>query len=112
MENKVARTSLRLRTGQERQRAQSEACRRRLEGLLNGDSSGSARLAAADGRINHALADAIERHATKDLGVSGVLKRAGVVCHPESEPQKKIALDTEQDWTPYPSVSYGGSSAH
>ena len=38
-------------------------------------------------------------------------KRASVVCHPESESQKKIMLDTEQDSTPRPSVSYGGSSA-
>ena len=38
-------------------------------------------------------------------------KRASVVCHSESEPQKKITLDTEQDSTPHPSVSYGGSSA-
>ena len=63
MENKVARTYLRradferwglsegcpgcryLRTGQGRQQAHSEACRRRIEGLLKGDPSGSARLA-------------------------------------------------------------------
>ena len=62
MENKVARTNLRradfeqwglregcpgcryLRTGQERQQAHSEPCRRRIEGLLKGD--------AADERIN------------------------------------------------------------
>ena len=48
---------------------------------------------------------------TKDPAMRGILKRASVVCHPESEPQKKIALDTEQDSTPYPSVSHGGSSA-
>ena len=47
--------------------------------------------------INRALAEAVERHATKDPGMRGILKRASVVCHPESEPQKKIALDTEQD---------------
>ena len=40
-----------------------------------------------------------------------MLKRASAACHPESESQKKIALDTEQDSTPRPSVSYGGSSA-
>ena len=40
----------------------------------------------------------------------GILKRASVVCHPESEPQKKIALDTEQDSTPNPSVCCGGCS--
>ena len=84
MENKVARTYLRradferwglsegcpgcryLRTGQGRQQAHSEACRRRIEGVLKGDSSGSARLAAPDDRINRALADAVERHAAKD----------------------------------------------
>ena len=41
----------------------------------------------------------------------GILKRASATCHPESESHKKIALDTEQDSTPHPSVSYGGSSA-
>ena len=41
----------------------------------------------------------------------GILKRAGVVCHPESEHQKKIAMDAEQDPTPHRSVSHGGSSA-
>ena len=72
---------------------------------------GAARLAAADERINRALADAVERHAAKDPGVRGILKRASATCHPESESQKKIALDTEQESTPRPSVSYGGSSA-
>ena len=66
MENKAARTYLRradfeqwglsegcpgcryLRTGQGRQQAHSEACRRRIQGLLKGDSAGSVRLAAAD----------------------------------------------------------------
>ena len=42
------------------------ARRRRIEGLLKGDPVGSARLAAADEKINRALADAIERHATKE----------------------------------------------
>ena len=78
--------------------------------MLRGDSSGSARLAAADERINRALADAVEGHATKDPGTRGILKRASVVCHPESEPRKKIALDTEQDLPPHTPVSYGGSS--
>ena len=68
-------------------------------------------MVAADERINRALADAVDRHATRDRGMRGMLKRASVVCHPESDPQKKIALDTEQDATPHPSVSYGGSSA-
>ena len=57
---------------------------------------GAARLAAADERINRALVDAVERHAAKDLGVRGVLKRVGATYHSESESQKKIALDTEQ----------------
>ena len=43
-----------LGTGQGRQRAHSEACRRRIEALLGGDSSESARLAATDERINRA----------------------------------------------------------
>ena len=129
MENKVARTYLRradfeqwglsegspgcryLRTGQGRQQAHSEACQRRTEDLLKGDPVGSARLAAADERINRALADAVERHATKDPGVRGILKRASVVCHPESDSQKKIARDTEQHPIPHPSVTHGGSSA-
>ena len=38
-------------------------------------------------------------------------KRTSAVCHPESESQQKIALDTEQDPIPHPSVSHGGSSA-
>ena len=103
MESKVARTYLRradfeqwglsegcpgcpgyryLRTGQGRQQAHSEACRKRIEGLLKGDSLGAARLAAADERINRALADAVERQAAKD---PGILKRASATCHPESE---------------------------
>ena len=63
---------------------------------------GAARLAGADERINRALADAVERHSAKDPGVRGTLKRASATCHPESEPQKKIALDTEQESTPRP----------
>ena len=78
---------------------------------MKGDSAGSARLAAADERIHRALADAVERHAAKDPGARGILKRASATCHPESESLKKIALDTKQDSTPHPSVSYGGSSA-
>ena len=123
MENKVARTYLRradlehwglsegcpgcryLRTGKGRQQTHSEACQRRIEDLLEGDPVGSARLAAADERINRALADAVERHATKDPGVRGILKRTSVVCHLESELHKKIELDAEQDSTPRPSVS-------
>ena len=72
---------------------------------------GAARLAAADERINRAPADAMERRAAKDPGVRGILKRASATCHPESESPKKIALDTEWESTPRPSVSYGGSSA-
>lgn len=72
---------------------------------------GAARLAAADERINRALADAVESHAAKDPGARGILKRASASCHPESESQKKIALDTKQESAPSPSVSHGGSSA-
>ena len=97
MENNVARTFLRrahferwdlsesclgcpyMRTGRVRQQAHSEACRRRNESVLRGNSSGSGRLAAADDRINRVLADAVARHATKDPGVRGVLKRSGVL---------------------------------
>ena len=43
-------------------------------------------MAAADERINRALADAGERHATKNPGMRGILKRASVVCYPKSEP--------------------------
>ena len=71
-----------------------------IEGLLKRDRARSARLAAAGERINPALADAVERYATKDKRMRGTLKRASVVCYPESEPQKRIALDTEQDSTP------------
>ena len=102
MENKAAKTYLRRadferwglsevcpgcrykRTGQGLQQAHSEACRRRIESLLEGDSSRSARLAAA-------LADAVERHATMDPGARGILERASVVCHPEPELQKTTA---------------------
>ena len=68
-------------------------------------------MAAADERINRALSDAVERLPTNDPGMRSILKRAIVVCHPESEHQKNIALDTEQDSTPYPSLTYRGSSA-
>ena len=78
---------------------------------MKGYSSASARLAAADERIYRALAEAFERHATKDPGMRGILKRASVVCHPESELQKEIAMDTEQFSPPYTSVTCGGSSA-
>ena len=81
-----------LRTGQGRQQAHSEACRKRIEGLLKGDSAGSARLAAADERINRALADAVERHAAKDPGVKGILKRVSAACHPKSESQKESCI--------------------
>ena len=75
-----------LRTGQGRQKAHSLSCRRRIEALLGGDPSGSARLTVADERIDHALADAIKRQATKDLGTTGILTRASVVCHPRATP--------------------------
>ena len=66
--------------------------------MLKGDPVGSARLVAADEGINRALA--VERHATKDQGVRGILKRSIVACHPESESQKRVALYTEQDPAP------------
>ena len=40
----------------------------------------------------------------------GILKRSTLVT-PESESQKRVALDTEQDSTPRTTVLYGGSSA-
>ena len=77
-----------LRTGQGRQQAHSEACRRMIEDLLKGDPVGSARLAAADERINRALADAVERHATKDPGVRGILKKSNVT--PSQNPRREL----------------------
>ena len=77
--------------------------------MLKSDSVGSARLAAAVERIHLALADAVERHPTKDPGMRGTLKRASVICYSKSEPQKKIALDTKQDSAPRMSVYYGGA---
>ena len=44
-----------LRTGQWRQQAHSEACRRRIEGLLKGDPTGSARLRLMKESIVHWL---------------------------------------------------------
>ena len=43
--------------------------------MLRGDSSGSALVAAVDEKIHRALADAVERHATKDPRPRGILKR-------------------------------------
>ena len=120
MENKVARTFVRRadfdqwglregcpgcwfsRTGQGRQQTHSEACWRRMEGLLNGDLPRSARLAAGHERLSRALAEAVERNATKGPGMRDIPKWASVVGHPE--PQKNIALDTEQDSTPHRTV--------
>ena len=68
---------------------------------------GAARLAAADEKINRALADAVERHAAKDPGVKGILKKASATCRPEPESKKKIALDTEQEPTPRSTASHG-----
>ena len=59
--------------------------------------------------MSRALADAVERHATMDPIMRDILKRASIVCHPESELQK-IAVHTE-DSIPYPSVTYGGSAS-
>ena len=55
-------------------------------------------------RINRALADAVDWQATKDPGTRGILKSASVVCHTESELQKRIALP------PHSPVTHGGSS--
>ena len=132
LENKVARTYLRradfeqwglsegcpgcryLRTGQERQQAHSEACQRRIEGLLKGDPLGSARLAAADEGINRALAHAVERHATEDPQSERPTEEEPVssVTPSQSVSHKRIALDTEQDPTPQPRVSIRGISRH
>ena len=72
-----------------------------------GDSVGAARLAAADDRINRVLADAVERHATTDPGVTGILKRV----IPNRRLRRKLCWTQSRDFTPHPSVSYGGSSA-
>ena len=65
--------------------------------------SGWVRTIGCGRRKNQSCIGAVERHAAKDPGVRGKLKRASAACHPESESQKKIAL--------VPSVSYAGSSA-
>ena len=63
------------------------------------------------------MADAVERHATKDPGMRCVPKRVSVVCHPQSEPQEKIATNTKQGSTPTPfshlrrSISIRGNPA-
>ena len=74
MENEVVRTCLRRADFEQwglgevlENWSGAQRCRRRIEGLLKGDPTGSARLPAADERINRALADAVERHAVKDL---------------------------------------------
>ena len=67
---------------------------------MKGNPSGSARLAAAGERSNRALAEA--NQTTCDPGMRRILKRASVVCHPESKHQKKIVLDAEHDSTPHP----------
>ena len=61
-----------------------------IEAFLRDFLSGSARLASGDARLNLALADAVERHATKDPETRGILKRSSVVCHRESEPRKQL----------------------
>ena len=69
-------------------------------------------MAAADERINRALAEALERHATRDPGRRGILKRTNVVCHPESQPQKEIALGTEQAALQSTPVRYARDMTH
>ena len=78
---------------------------RMIEALLRDVLSGSGRLASGDARLNLALADAVERHATKDPETRGILKRSSVVCHRESEPRKKIAAHSRIRH-PHPSVTY------
>ena len=53
--------------------------------MLNGGSCGSTRLAAAEERINCALADAVERLPTKDPGMRDMLKRPSIVCLIQSQ---------------------------
>ena len=67
-------------------------------------------MAAADERINRALALTLERHASRDPGSRGTLKRTNVVCHPGSQPQKVIALGTEQAALQRTPVRYRSSS--
>ena len=97
MENKVARTY--HRRADFEKWGLREGCRY----LLKGDSEGAARLAAADERINRALADAVERHAAEDLRVRGTLKRTSTTRHPQSESQKKVCTGhrARLDATPF-----------
>ena len=60
-----------LRTGQGRQQAHSEASRWRVESLLKGDSSGPARLAAADERITCALPPVSSRVGASEENCAG-----------------------------------------
>ena len=69
----------------------------RIVELLGCTPFAAARLVAADERINRALAEALEPHASRDPGSREVLKSTSAACHPESQPQKKIALYTEQN---------------
>ena len=88
-----------LRTGQVRQQAHSEACRKRIESL----SRKATRLDPHDWlRLTEEPTVQwlmqLNYSPTKDPGMRGTLKRTSV-GHPESESRKKVALDTEQDLT-------------
>ena len=93
MENKVVRTYFRradfeewglsegcpgcrhLRTGQGRQQVHREACRRRIEGMLKGDPHDWPRPTKES---NARWLMQFERHATKNPGVRGTLKRSRI----------------------------------
>ena len=123
MENKVPRTYFRradveqwglsegcpgcwyLKTGQGRQQVRSAAYRKSGEGRLNGS-----RTTAADERINRFGGRSGEARSQGSWNERHT-EEASATCQPESESQKKIALDTEQESTQRPSVSCGGSSA-
>ena len=59
--------------------------------------------------INRALADAVERHDQGSRNERHSEGRAGVVCHPESEPRRKLHWTQKIYLPPHIPVSYGGS---
>ena len=95
MENKVARTC--LRRADFEQWGLGEGCPG-CRYLRTGQERQQATAKYAGGRDQGSRS---ERHT----------EEASVVCHPESESQKKIALNTEQDSIPHPPVPHGGSPA-
>ena len=78
-------------------------------GTQAGDSDLFARIIAhiATATLPDAVADAVGRHAVKDPGVRGILKRAIAVCHL----RVRIPKENCTGHRARPSVSYGGSSA-